>query len=671
MLTAVLAAIALYLLAGIVGATRLVARGTFVYLASLAAGATILAHALYFLLIGDHISTATSFPLGLPWLSANLRIDALSAWFLLVVNLGASAASVYGLGYGPHCDEPDRVLPFFPAYLAAMNLVLLADDAFVFLLAWEVMSLTSWLLVLSNHRQPGNARAAFLYLVMAVLGTACLLLAFGIMSGFEGGYRFAEIRGIRPDGWMGGIALALVIVGAGSKAGLVPMHAWLPLAHPAAPSHVSALMSAVMTKVAIYGMVRILFDLAGPIGWGWGALLMGLGGLSAVMGILYALMQRDLKVLLAYSTVENIGVIAIGLGLALVFRANGLLPLAALALAASLFHMLNHALMKSLLFFVAGAVQVATATTDMERLGGLIHRLPRTAILALIGALAISALPPFNGFISEWLTFQAVLTAPSLPQWVLKFGVPVAGVLLALSAALAAACFVDAFGITFLGRPRGPEAAAAQEVEPTMVGVMAYLAGLCLLIGLLPTVVLIMLNPAVERLLGVPFPTIADGVSADEFLYLAPLGLGRSSYSGLIVLAVVTIVTIAVVLGVRRRVVRQPRRAATWDCGFPDPSPATQYTASSFAQPLRRVFGTLVFRAREHVDMPEPGQLRPAQFSLHLLDPAWQVFYAPVQALVATLADRMNVLQFLTIRRYLVFMFSALIVLLLAVAIAK
>jgi NADH:ubiquinone oxidoreductase subunit 5 (subunit L)/multisubunit Na+/H+ antiporter MnhA subunit len=389
------------------------------------------------------------------------------------------------------------------------------------------------------------------------------------------------------------------------------------------------------------------------------------------MGILYALMQRDLKVLLAYSTVENIGVVAIGLGLAIVFRANGLLPLAALALAASLFHVLNHALMKSLLFFAAGAVQVATATTDMERLGGLIHRLPRTAILALCGAIAIAALPPFNGFVSEWLTFQAILTAPSLPQWVLKFGVPVAGVLLALSAALAAACFVNAYGITFLGRPRSPEAAKAGEVEPVMVGVMAYLAGLCLLIGLLPTFVLIMLNPAVERVMGVPFPTIADGVSADEFLYLAPLGFGRSSYSGLIVLAVVAVVTLAVIVGVRRPAVRGPRRAAPWDCGFPDPSPATQYTASSFAQPLRRVFGTVVFRAREEVDMPEPGQLRPASFSLRLTDVAWQGFYAPVQSAVSALADRLNVLQFLTIRRYLVLMFTALIVLLLAVAFTK
>jgi len=669
-LSAILGATATLLALGVFGAVRGRPASDIVYVGSAAACGVLVLLALA-LLSDNPAPRSMALPFGLPWLEANFRIDALGAWFLLVVNVVGAAAGVYGRGYGPHGEEPRRVLVFFPVFLAAMNLVLVADDAYVFLLAWEFMSLSSWLLVLANHRQPGNAHAALVYFVMAAFGTAALLLAFGIMAGFEGDYRFADIRLRPPQGWSGGLATALVLIGAGSKAGLVPLHAWLPLAHPAAPSHVSALMSGVMTKVAMYGLVRILFDLSGDLGWGWGAVLLAIGGLSAVLGVLYALMQHDLKVLLAYHTVENIGIIVIGLGLALVFKANGLGALAALALSAALLHVLNHALFKSLLFFGAGAVLVATGARDMERHGGLIHRMPRTATLFLVGSIAISALPPFNGFVSEWLIFQAILNGPSLPQWTLKFGVPVTGALLALAAALAAACFVKAFGITFLGRPRSPEAAEAREVDGAMTGAMTALAALCLAIGLVPTLAILLLDPAVGLLLGASFPALADGLDVSEWVFLAPLGLQRSSYSGLIVLLAVTIVTFAVVEGVHRLASAEIRRGPPWDCGFPDPRPATQYTASSFAQPIRRVFGTLVFQAREHVDMPEPGESRAARFEARLVDPVWEGFYAPIGRALDWLTLRANALQFLTIRRYLTLVFAALIVLLIAVALSE
>ena len=400
-------------------------------------------------------------------------------------------------------------------------------------------------------------------------------------------------------------------------------------------------------------------------------MVLALGGLSAVLGVLYALMQHDLKVLLAYHTVENIGIIVIGLGLALVFKANGLGALAALALSAALLHVLNHALFKSLLFFGAGAVLVATGERDMERHGGLIHRMPRTATLFLVGSIAISALPPFNGFVSEWLTFQAILNGPSLPQWTLKFAVPVTGAMLALAAALAAACFVKAFGVTFLGRPRSPEAAEAREVDSSMTGAMTALAALCLAIGLVPTLAILLLNPAVGLLLGASFPALADGLDASEWVFFAPLGLQRSSYSGLIVLVAVTIVTFAVVEGVHRLASAEIRRGPPWDCGFPDPHPATQYTASSFAQPIRRVFGTLIFQARERVDMPEPGESRAARFEARLIDPVWDGLYAPIGRGLEWLTLRANALQFLTIRRYLTLVFAALIVLLIAVVLSE
>ena len=426
-------------------------------------------------------------PIGLPWLHANLRLDALSAVFLLAVNLAACLASVFGWSYARHDDEPGRVLPIFPLFIAGMNLVLVADDAFVFLAAWEFMSLTSWLLVLSTHREEETPRAAHVYLVMASFGTACLLLCFGMLAGTSGDYSFAGIRAHPQDAVSASIAALLVLLGAGSKAGLVPLHVWLPLAHPAAPSHVSALMSGVMTKVAIYGLIRVLFDLVGQPLWWWGSILAVVGAVTAVVGVLYALMQDDMKKLLAYSTVENIGVIVIGLGLALVFKASGVPALAALAMTAAHASRAQPQPVQEHPVLHGGAILTSTGERKLDQLGGLIHRMPTTALFCLIGAAAISALPPLNGFVAEWMLFQAVLNGPLLEQWELKIGFAVIGALLALSAALAAACFVRFYGIIFLGRPRSPAAATAREVDPVMLTAIGVPAVLCIVIGVLPT----------------------------------------------------------------------------------------------------------------------------------------------------------------------------------------
>src|SRR5438094_3509757 len=428
-------------------------------------------------------------PLGLPLRRTFLGLDPLSAAFAVIVNLAAAVVSGYAIGYGAHAREPQRVVPFYPAFIAGMNLVLLAQDAFSFLVGWELMSLASWALVLSEHRSPENRHAALVYLIMASGGALTLLLAFGLLAGPEGGYSFEAIRRSSARG-VGPIVLLLALLGAGSKAGLVPLHAWLPLAHPAAPSHVSALMSGVMTKVAVYGFVRLVFDLAGAPAWWWSVPVLLIAGITALLGVLYALMEHDLKRLLAYHTVENIGIIFIGLGLALAFEASGLRAAAALAFAAAIFHVFNHSLFKSLLFMGAGAVLNATGERDMEHLGGLIRRMPVTAVAFLAGCIAISALPPFNGFVSEWLTFQAILLSPQLPQWVARLLVPAVGATLACSAALAAACFVKAFGMSFLGRPRSTAAAAAAETDRWSQIAMLSLALLCLLAGILPGFVL-------------------------------------------------------------------------------------------------------------------------------------------------------------------------------------
>src|SRR5450759_1256369 len=279
----------------------------------------ILVVALTQLLSAGSTVSALSLPLGLPWVGAHFRIDALAAFFLVVVNLGGASASLFAIGYGMHEEAPGRVLPFYAAFLAGMNLVVLADDAFTFLVSWEFMSLSSWALVMAHHRDPENRHAGYVYIVMASFGTLSLLLGFGLLAGGGGGYSFDEMRSAPTA--LSGLVLILAILGAGSKAGLVPLHVWLPLAHPAAPSHVSALMSGVMTKVAVYGFVRIVFDLLGAPTWWWGALVLLLGGVTAVTGILYAMMEKDLKRLLAYSTIENVGIIFVSLGLALAFKA--------------------------------------------------------------------------------------------------------------------------------------------------------------------------------------------------------------------------------------------------------------------------------------------------------------------------------------------------------------
>jgi hydrogenase-4 component B len=610
------------------------------------------------------VSIAT-LPLGLPWLGAHFRIDALAAFFVIVVNLGGAAASLFALGYGRHEEAPQRVLPFYPAYLAAMNLVVLADDAFSFLVSWEFMSLSSWALVVAHHRERENLRAGYVYLLMASFGTLALLLAFGLLAGANGNYAFDAIRASHPSAALAALVLVLAIVGAGSKAGVVPLHAWLPLAHPAAPSHVSALMSGVMTKVAVYGFVRIVFDLLGAPEWWWSILVLAIGGVTAVMGVLYALMQHDLKRLLAYHTVENIGIIYIGLGLALAFKANSMAVAAALALTAGLLHVFNHSVFKSLLFFGAGAVLNATGERDMEHLGGLIHRMPQTAFVFLVGCVAISALPPLNGFVSEWLIFQAILLSPQLPSWGLKFLVPAVGALLALSAALAAACFVKAFGVSFLGRPRTPAAAGALETDSNSLAAMYFLSALCLVAGILPGIFIDALAPVTDALVGVSMPH-QTGL---DWLTIVPIAESRSSYNGLLVFIFVTLSGSTAAFAIHRLASDKLRRGPAWDCGYPDPSPATQYTASSFAQPIRRVYGTTVFRAREIGEMPPPGATTPARLTVELRDLIWDLAYAPIAAFVDYTAERLNVLQFLTIRRYLTLVFAALVLLLLVLAI--
>jgi hydrogenase-4 component B len=597
-------------------------------------------------------------PLGLPWLPWQVRLDTLSGFFLCVIGVVSFAVGLYAPGYLRGFEHGRDSLPvlggFTGLFLAGMLLVVLADDAFLFMVSWELMSLSSYFLVAFHHDHAANRRAAFLYLLMAHIGALAILLGFGVLAGFGHGFAFDAMRDAQLSFGWASAAFVLAFLGFGMKAGLVPLHAWLPEAHPVAPSHISALMSGVMLKVAVYGFIRVVFDLIGDFHWQWGVAVLIIGSITALMGVLYALMQHDLKRLLAYHSVENIGIIFIGLGLALLFLAEGHTVIGAVAFVAALYHTINHALFKGLLFLGAGAILHSTNKSDLDKMGGLLRRMPWTGLFFLIGCISISALPPFNGFVSEWLTFQAALQAWQLDSGVLRSMVPIAAAMLALTGALAAACFVKVYGVAFLGQARGRTVRHARPVSLSMRTGQGFLALLCLLLGVLPTAFVGLFNAVPQQLLGQGL----QQATVHGWLWLTPVSAQTASYGApLVAIALFTVLALGLwLLGRIRRV----RRCDAWDCGFTPPNSNMQYTASAFAQPIRRVFG-LLFHVDEGVEAQEDGRLR---HKLHVADRAWDLFYTPVARGVDRAARQVVRLQSGNIRIYLGWTLGTLLVLL-------
>ena len=393
---------------------------------------------------------------------------------------------------------------FFNLLLLVTTLIFCADNAVFLLIAWELMALFAFVLVVFEHEHPETRRAGVLYFVMSHIGVGCLILGFLLLFQVTGSFRFEDLHNIGAKLSLSQrtAAFFLFFVGFGIKAGVIPLHIWLPAAHPVAPSNISAFMSGVLIKTGIYGMVRVFFDFLTPPPVFWGLLILAAGSMSALLGVLYALVEHDLKRLLAFHSIENIGIILMGLGASLLFISFHQPALAALALVAGLYHTLNHACFKGLLFLGAGAVLHATGTRNMEELGGLIRRLPWTAFFFLLGAVAISGLPPLNGFVSEWLTYQALLQGFGATQIAVRLIFPIGGALLALTGALAAACFVKAVGITFLALPRSPHAEKAHEAPRSMLFGMAILGFACVVLGVLPMLFLPLLDPVTQELLG-------------------------------------------------------------------------------------------------------------------------------------------------------------------------
>jgi hydrogenase-4 component B len=526
----------------------------------------------------------------LPGLVLSWQLDGLSLFFGLVVLSISAVTTVYAIGHARH----DHGFPgsgfLYLLFILAMLAVVVAGDGFTFLLAWETMSLASFGLVLTDHRRVAVRQAAWSYLVMTHTATAFIVAAFLILARTSGSLVFADWSAQAPslDPFVASIIFVLGLVGFGTKAGMIPLHVWLPRAHPVAPSHVSALMSGVMIKLGIYGLVRLSFDWLAPGPSWWGALILALGATSAVLGVLYALMEHDLKRLLAYHSVENIGIILMGLGASIVARSLGAQVTVALALVAALFHVVNHATFKALLFMGAGVIDSAVGTRDLERYGGLLRRMPVTGLCFLVGSAAISALPPLNGFASEWLTLQSLLTLGRVadePQTAL---LPLlAGGALALTGALAVACFVKAFGISFLALPRSPQAAAAREAGRLELAAMGALAFACVALGLgaLPVV----------SYIGQLVP-LAAAPPAGPALGLTGFGAGRLFVPGVALVLLALAVLAAIVprlLGPARS-----RIAETWACGI-TLQPIHEYTATAFAKPIRLMFRDIVRPVRD------------------------------------------------------------------------
>ncbi len=597
-------------------------------------------------------------PLGLPDLPFHLRLDALSAFFLLLLGAAGAAVSVFSIGYFRSSDgtAPGVICAQYHVFLASMALVLLADDAYAFMVAWESMALSSYFLVTTEHRIPEIRRAGFLYLLIAHVGAIGILLCFGVLQGGSGDYTFDSMRSMKLAGAWPSAAFFLALFGFGAKAGIVPLHVWLPEAHPAAPSPVSALMSGVMLKTAIYGLLRVSFDLLGAQLWWWGVAALALGLVTALFGVIFAAAQTDMKRLLAYSSIENIGIIVAGIGLTILFKAYDKSLLAAVTLTAVLYHTLNHAFFKSLLFLATGSVLHATKERSLGKLGGLIHRMPWVAWLALVGTLAIAGLPPLNGFVSEWLLLQAFLFTPTLPQSFVNMLVPLAAAALVLAAALAAYVMVKFYGVIFLGQPREANLAYAHDAGWPERIALIWLAAGCVLLGVFPVTVITAIDPINDMLLG---STAIRSVTGN-WLLLTPISADRASYSPLIVLAVIVAIVLLTMQVVHRYYHGRVRLAPPWDCGFPMQTPRMQDSAEGFGQPIRQVFEPFFRMERQ---LPSPSDQAP-YYSVKAGDHWWHWLYLPIARAADFAARLIGRIQQGRISVYLTYSFFTLLALL-------
>lgn len=615
---------------------------------------------------------AFQIPTSFPILSLSFHIDQLSAFFILVISLVSLVSSIYGLGYVKHYYKKYNIGTlgfFYNSFIAGLLLVVSTSNALFFLIAWEIMSLTSYFLVVYENKEENNIKAGTLYFVMTHVGTAFIILAFFILYNASGSLEFEAMKNaaVALSPLLKNIVFVSALIGFGTKAGIIPLHVWLPSAHPAAPSHVSAIMSGVMIKTGIYMMVRIFFDiLPNPPLW-WGLLILVLGSISALLGVLYALTEHDIKRLLAYHSIENIGIILLGLGSSLVFLSADLKTLALVALVAALFHTLNHAIFKALLFLGAGSIISQTHTRNIEEYGGLIRRMRTTALFFLVGSMAISALPPLNGFFSEWLTFQSLFGGAMAFGTYTKLIFVLSAGALAFTGGLAAACFVKAFGVSFLARPRSEEAKHAKESSLSLNIGMAILAALTLVVGLAAGSVSGMLS------------TIAGSVQS--FAGGEAVAFGAVSVSANGGFAVVSMPAILLGLAVAMAIVylmvkflsakQKISVGRTWDCGT-DLTPRMEITATGFSRSIITVFKNFLMPSKQTEIEYHDANLRyfPKVNKVHLelFDVYQSYLYKPLNSLLLKVSAQVRKIQNGSMNAYVLYIFVALIGLLIIVA---
>lgn len=546
----------------------------------------------------------------------SFMVDRLAAFFILIVSVVSVSVSIYSIQYlehGEHEGRKNLIVALMCFFIFSMLLVIASFSMFSFLFFWETMALTSFLLVMTDFERKETQKAGMFYFVMTHLSTLFLFFAFLFIYMQTGTF---DMTAIRADPLITSVAFVFLFLGFGIKAGIIPFHKWLPYAHPASPSNISALMSGVMLKVALYGLIRFIFLL--PMETWWGLLMLAVGALSAAIGVIYALKEHDLKKMLAYSSIENVGIIILGLGLYVTFATLGFEAIATIALLGSLFHCLNHALFKSLLFMTSGSVVNATETRDIESMGGLIKRMPKTAALFLIGAVSISALPPFNGFVSELMLFQAFFQSNALTNPFIELLLVIALAVFALTSALAAACFVKAFGVSFLALPRSEEAKAAKEAPKLMLAGPAILAALCIGLGVFSLQI---------------FGMLGFTLAIPNMLFVGAVIAGFYGFA---------------FLAMREIASKRERITETWGCGYPVQNAKMEYSASGFSEPivtiLKGIFRTQKKSERSFSD-DKNAVFKEGKAEIHLLKFFEERLYMPVARFIQKIAAKVNNIQ--------------------------
>ncbi|MDE1839596.1 MAG: hydrogenase 4 subunit B [Thaumarchaeota archaeon] len=609
----------------------------------------------------------------LPFINFEIKVDGIAAFFLLLISIVSFAVSLYSIGYSKEYEAKKRTSVFgflFNSFILSMILVVASNNSFFFLIFWELMSLTSFFLVIYDHDKEENVKSGLTYLIMTHFGTAFIFASFLLGYIQTGSFSFDAFRNSSSSFPLltKNLIFLFAFIGFGTKAGIVPLHIWLPQAHPSAPSNVSALMSAVMIKIGIYGIVRTVFDLSGfglspEYSW-WGLLMIAIGSVSAIIGVLYAVIEHDIKRALAFSSIENIGIILVGFGLSVVFASFNLTTLSALALIASMYHTMNHSVFKGLLFMGAGSVVYATHTRNMEHLGGLIKKMPWTALLFLIGTISIVGLPPFNGFISEWLTMQALLSSYQIPSIILQISIAFASLPFALTIGVAAATFVKLFGISFLSRPRSETIAKIKEVPRSMIAGMSILAAACVLLGVLP-------------FLGISIIASAFHISSQPINPFDAITLQNSfgkSFANLsIPIVVIMLFSVAIaIFGFIKVIGGKTKKTtfSTWDCGFGNLNERMEYTGTSLSQPIRVVFKTL-FRSHTQIQREFFGDhkyilrtLKVESFTKNIFE---EKLYLPIMSSSIFIFDKIRKIQTGKINAYLLYIMITIVLLLLFV----